>query len=404
MGASGVNWNNVPHDEILRLINSGAGAAPVNEAAASYRRIAEVLRDADRDLRAALGAAGASWEGRAAQDMATASTPLATWADAADQLAVQTGASTEAFGEQFADTRWSLPAAVSVPAGSWVDGTGLSALPGITTDRERAEEAADTAQQEAARRMEAYDNASYETVQTQYFAEPPAVVLEVPPPAGGGGPGSGGTATAAGGAGSAGGYAAPGGYTAPASAVYQPPAVSGGGAVPGSPTAPAWSPPAPTTPAVTSPPPVGGSRPGGTGPGTPAPAFGAARPDGRKSGSGAPAFPPGLPGRGVPGGPGGFGPGGSGALAGFRDEGFGQRGPAGTGAGGTGAGGLDPEGRAGRAAGTAGGAGLGPVGAGGAGRADDLEHRRPNYLVETEDVWGDGARVAPPVIGDGPPR
>ncbi|MGH3854858.1 MAG: hypothetical protein ACRDR6_15455 [Pseudonocardiaceae bacterium] len=34
----------------------------------------------------------------------------------------------------------------------------------------------------------------------------------------------------------------------------------------------------------------------------------------------------------------------------------------------------------------------------------DAEHRRPSYLIETEDIWGDGLRVAPPVIGEDPPK
>jgi hypothetical protein len=50
-----------------------------------------------------------------------------------------------------------------------------------------------------------------------------------------------------------------------------------------------------------------------------------------------------------------------------------------------------------------GGAG-GPMG-GARGRGeDDHEHHRPEYLVETEDVFGDDRRVAPPVIGGLPPQ
>jgi hypothetical protein len=60
----------------------------------------------------------------------------------------------------------------------------------------------------------------------------------------------------------------------------------------------------------------------------------------------------------------------------------------------TGAGGAGGTGRA--------GAGAGGVGAGGAkGQGDeDEEHKSASYLVETEDVFGDGTLVAPPVIGD----
>ena len=66
---------------------------------------------------------------------------------------------------------------------------------------------------------------------------------------------------------------------------------------------------------------------------------------------------------------------------------------------------------AGRGAASAAGRGLGAGGAippmvGGAqGRGkEDSEHRRPSYLIETEDIWGDGRRVVPPVIGADPPE
>jgi hypothetical protein len=42
------------------------------------------------------------------------------------------------------------------------------------------------------------------------------------------------------------------------------------------------------------------------------------------------------------------------------------------------------------------------MGAGGAGRGgeEDKEHKSADYLIETEDVFGDGQMVAPPVIGE----
>ena len=66
---------------------------------------------------------------------------------------------------------------------------------------------------------------------------------------------------------------------------------------------------------------------------------------------------------------------------------------------------------AGRGAASVAGRGLGVSGAvppmvgGGQGRGrEDTEHRRPSYLIETEDIWGDGRRVVPPVIGADPPE
>lgn len=64
-------------------------------------------------------------------------------------------------------------------------------------------------------------------------------------------------------------------------------------------------------------------------------------------------------------------------------------------------------GAAGAGMGARGGASpMGGMGAG-AGRGgqgeEDKEHRRPTYLVETDDVFGDERLVAPPVIGANPP-
>jgi hypothetical protein len=60
-------------------------------------------------------------------------------------------------------------------------------------------------------------------------------------------------------------------------------------------------------------------------------------------------------------------------------------------------------GGANNAAGGRGGA-QGAMGAGGrrADGEDDEEHETPDYLLETEDVFGDERRIAPSVIGEKP--
>ncbi|MCK2253648.1 hypothetical protein MZC58_19175 [Crossiella sp. S99.1] len=45
----------------------------------------------------------------------------------------------------------------------------------------------------------------------------------------------------------------------------------------------------------------------------------------------------------------------------------------------------------------------GGMGGGGAKGDEDKEHKRPSYLVESDDIWGDNTLVAPPVIGETPP-
>lgn len=102
---------------------------------------------------------------------------------------------------------------------------------------------------------------------------------------------------------------------------------------------------------------------------------------------GGPSFGP------VPIGAGSFGPGGGSPAV---RPGMGAMAGVGAAGGPGGAGGFGPGGRGG-----APGMG-GPMGAGGA-RAngeEDKEHKRPDYLIETDDIFGDGMLVAPPVIGE----
>jgi hypothetical protein len=133
-------------------------------------------------------------------------------------------------------------------------------------------------------------------------------------------------------------------------------------------------------------------------------------------GGGAEAVPGFVPAAGI-GGPGGAPGSGArfgGGRAGSAGGGFGPRGGAGPNSVGRNAlgalGEAESAAGAGRGAASMAGRGAGagsemaPMAGGGRGRGDDdTEHRRPSYLVETEDVWGDGRRVAPPVIGEDPP-
>jgi hypothetical protein len=47
---------------------------------------------------------------------------------------------------------------------------------------------------------------------------------------------------------------------------------------------------------------------------------------------------------------------------------------------------------------------MAPVGVAGGKRGEDCEHRRPPYLIEMDDIFTDGRKVAPAVIGADPPE
>ncbi|MBP2339614.1 hypothetical protein JOF41_005792 [Saccharothrix coeruleofusca] len=195
------------------------------------------------------------------------------------------------------------------------------------------------------------------------------------------GTGGGGTGGTGGGGGGGGGTGGGGGYPGP------------GGWVPPVPPGPGQGRPGPGTP-TGRPPGLGG--PGRGGPG------GGGLPGGGRGGLGG-AGGGGLGGPGgmaAAGGRGGFGPGGLGGAPGAGVLGdAGRSGAAGFGPTGSGpAGGFGPAG-----AGRGGPGGMAAGGMGGAparGQGDeDKEHKSASYLVETEDVFGDGTMVAPPVIG-----
>jgi len=47
---------------------------------------------------------------------------------------------------------------------------------------------------------------------------------------------------------------------------------------------------------------------------------------------------------------------------------------------------------------------MAPLGGGRDKDGEDTEHRRPSYLIEMDDLFTDGRKVAPPVIGEDPPE
>jgi hypothetical protein len=158
---------------------------------------------------------------------------------------------------------------------------------------------------------------------------------------------------------------------------------------------------------------IAGYDPGVGGPGFNGPGYNAG-PGGPNGPYGGGPGGGGAPGLGIAGG---FGPGGGGGGTG---GGAGYRGGAGAaggsssstssakpgagsqaGAGAMGEEGAGARGGMGAAGGNAGGAGMGAGGRGGK-KEEDKEHKRPTFLVETDDVFGDGQMVAPTVIGENP--
>ncbi|GAB1512243.1 hypothetical protein [Actinophytocola sp. KF-1] len=460
----GYRWRGFEHPELYKMINAGPGAKASDPQIEYWKSLSQELAEVDQDLNTRLSQLGSRWEGKAAESATTGLTPLAEWAGDAESGSDVMRVSAENQGEYIADARAKMPEPVEVTTqapSTWDKiAAGAAAATGNlgpaadvaaqAADHEAQEAAQSEAEQRAVETMTTYESSATwnrETLGT--FVPPPDVVVSTPAPQGGG------TASAVyvnsttrsvrpaddSGSGS--------GTKKPPTVQQQPapgtPQITPGG--PGSPlpggnggspggyvpsTPDVQSPPAGTTPSnvftppttvpgnqfpLPSPAPAPGPNPSplppgqqyfpGTGPFLPGQGGG-----GENAGDIARrALPlrPGLPGEagpfgrpGGPGGPGGF-PGGPGAVDGERMPSQLGRGGA-LGAGVPGEGGVVRNGPG--AAGAAGGRGAGgvhgPAGAGGrrADGEDDDEHYAPDYLLESDDVFGDDRRVAPTVIGE----
>ncbi|SDP83630.1 PPE domain-containing protein [Lentzea jiangxiensis] len=423
------------HPELYKMINSGPGVSASIPVEQGWKSIAEMLARIDSDLHDGLAKMGADWESDASDAAQGALSPLAQWAGFAESGATTMESSARLQGEYIADARKKMPEVVPVTtekpglldmaAGALTGPVGMAHVVSQQMDHERQEAAADNAAAQAVKVMEDYQSDSrWNSSTLGEFPTPPQVVIDTPPPSdtGTGSTRAGYTST---GAPSPSGntstttpsWATPTGPQTPVSTGWTPPPTdtthTSWTQPPSTPTPPPTYTPPPTnlpqpTPTLTPVPPGG---PVFTRPTTGVPGGGSGGPRGGQPGA------PGGPRGGLPGG----GPGGGKAFApmsgslGGGASGQGAMKAVGMPGGLGGAMGSGPDavrgGAMGSGPGVGAGAGAGKAGAAGAGMGaggahgqkgegeDDIEHKAADYLVETDDVFGDDRMVAPPVIG-----
>ncbi|MGZ3141814.1 hypothetical protein ACVDFE_07415 [Lentzea chajnantorensis] len=304
------------------------------------------------------------------------------------------------------------PGFLDFAGGALTGPAGIAHVIGQQRDHERQEAAADNAAAQAVKVMEDYQaDSRWNSSTLGEFPDPPQIVIDTPPP------GQTGThnqhvgytptgVSSPTGTGTNTGTTTPS-WTAPPTGTVSPTPTW---TPPGDTTHTSWTTPSTTTTPPTThlppttlptpepkPTPTPGPGPVFTRPATGGPGGGRSGPGGTggvRGGQlgGGKAFGPmsgslGASGQGVGAGQGGL-------KAGVPGMGPDALRPGGTGAAG------GPGGVAGKA-GAAGGAGMGAGGAHGAkGEGeDDIEHKVADYLVETDDVFGDDRMIAPPVIG-----
>ncbi|WP_192909685.1 PPE domain-containing protein [Gandjariella thermophila] len=418
------HWQGFRHRQLYDMVHTDNDPGRAGEFGETSRQIGQVIGAHQQRLTSALAKAGV-WQGAAADQATAALQPLANWSQTAaatsgfyaNRVALQANAAQQARDAMpepvdFDPKQVFLQSLHNDPFNVFKAGTDVYVK---YKQQQQAEEQARQVMSTLESSSRSVDTSTPQwTVPPDATAGGPAQPGQQPPP--GSPPPPGGQPPPG-----------PGGWTPHQWGTIDGPGAGGGGTTTGpNPGGRTWTPPGPTTgtsvaaagpppgswaPPVTSPSPTPGPEPigqppAGFGPWSPVSPVG-----GEEFGSG---------GRGTGTG---FGPGGRGTGTGFGPNGresgtsFGPRGSAGgvearpgtQGPGsrtGVGSGALAAEeaaasrGAAG-ARGAAGGPGaMGGTGAGRGKGGEDKEHRRPAYLLETDDVFGDGRRVAPPVIGE----
>ncbi len=410
------NADSLEHSELVRMI-AQANGAQVHELGAMWNDLGSEVIGFGASLQRTATSSESIWIGQAATAARMKLSELVTWCQETGEKMQHMGTAvmrTQAEAAEIAQI--SMPAPVPYDPSEYQNRINSTSNPiewvKIQGDAFVQAERHDAAHTAAVRVIETYSASLLSTNGTMpAFTPPPEFGTRdtgpspgVPAPGGSGGgaggsPGSEGSPQIALGSGDSG----PGG-SSPGPSGGSP--VPGGGSPDGGGHSPEIVPPAPTPGQVAS------HVPGIPGPSVPAGGGGGG------GGTGVPGLLPatagiggvGAGGRGssVGGGRGGgavggFGPRGSGVSNALGRSGFGSTGGAesATGAG------RSVAGMAGRGPGVSPGAGgaFPPMVGGGRGQGEeDTEHRRPSYLVETEDIWGDGRYVAPPVIGEDPPE
>jgi PPE family len=384
-----IDYSTVSHETIYQHITGGPGSADLMDASQGWRSVAAKLQDLHGVVEQAIRGLSATQRGAAADAATHATMALMPWLDSsvtganamADRIAQQASC--------FAHTRDNMPTPAKVPEVSfsqdpvtWMADHAVEWLPGIQTQHERDQVAAQQAEQRARELMSAYQVSSNDNLAVSHeFTAAPAVVAEVSDPSSGSGAGAGGTSayrTAPVSPTHAGISHTPATQAAPAVAGHPAATVSAASTAPQIASGIQQAPAASTVPQLAGGYPVPHGEPV-AGAGTIAPALAA----------GLAAAPFRAAGRRPRGTAGEFGP----RPTAWLGEEPSHRGSAAL---------VNAEytsaGRAARGAGWE-GAPLGATGT--ASRDSHTEHRRPSYLIEqdTNAIIGELPRTAPPVIG-----
>src|SRR5687768_18507545 len=78
-------WRGYAHPDLHRMINEGPGVAASRPLEDSWKSLSETLGEIDVSIKEGLAKLGASWEGDTADTTTATLSPLAAWAEDAQQ-------------------------------------------------------------------------------------------------------------------------------------------------------------------------------------------------------------------------------------------------------------------------------------------------------------------------------
>ncbi len=175
----GHRWNGYSHEELYKQINAGPGPKASHASMERWQGVSAALVEINSELHAGVLKSGASWEGRAADTARAGLNPLAAWADDARTGADVMRVSAEMQADFISKARSDMPAPVPITAedpGKFL--SALTHLVGGQTDYEQQEKAHSAAEQRAREVMATYASSTTTNTSTLgQFHQPPQLVI-----------------------------------------------------------------------------------------------------------------------------------------------------------------------------------------------------------------------------------
>lgn len=175
----GHRWSGYSHEELYQQINSGPGPKASHASMERWQGVSAALTEINAELHGGVLRSGATWEGSAADKARRGINPLAAWADDARAGAEVMRTSAELQADYISKARSDMPPPVKVTAEQPnLLVTGLTHLVGGQTDYEKQEKAQNAAEQRAREVMTTYASSTVSNTSTLgQFHQPPQLVI-----------------------------------------------------------------------------------------------------------------------------------------------------------------------------------------------------------------------------------